>query len=67
MTRSRDPWNIHPAKKVASISPSLRIEFDTKAQKLIDRVLKPKYVRPPRKDEQFNYVIDIGAKWFKSG
>lgn len=57
---------MRPAKKIGSISPSLKTEVETKAQELIDKVLKPKYVRPPKKDEQFNYITDIGSKWFRS-
>jgi len=36
-----------------------------KARDLIENVLKPKYVLPPEEDEQFNYIIDIGAKWYR--
>jgi hypothetical protein len=66
VAKPREPWNIRPAKKVASISPSLKTEVERKAQELIDKVLKPKYVRPPKKDEQFNYINDIGSKWFRN-
>lgn len=66
MAKPRAPWNIQPAKKVASVSPSLKTEVETKARELIDNVLKPKYVRPPRKDERFNHLIDIGAKWYRN-
>ena len=66
MAEPRDPWNIRPAKKVASVSPSLKTEVETKARELIDKVLKPKFVRPPKKGEWLNYIIDIEAKWFRN-
>ena len=66
MARPREPWNIRPAKKIASISPSLKTEVETKACELIDNVLTPKYVRRPKKDERFNHIIDIRAKWFRN-
>lgn len=66
MAKPREAWNIRPAKKVASISPLLKTEVERKARELIDKVLKPKYVRPPEKDERFNYIIDIEAKWFRN-
>jgi hypothetical protein len=28
--------------------------------------LKPKHVLPPPVDAQFNYITDIGAKWFRN-
>jgi hypothetical protein len=37
-----------------------------KATDLIENVLKPKHVLPPPKDGQFNYIIDIGAKWYRN-
>ena len=66
MAKPREPWNIRPAKKIASISASLKTEVEAKAQELIENVLKPKYVLPPKKDEQFNYIVDIGAKWYRN-
>ena len=29
-------------------------------------MLKPKYVLPPPVEGQFNYIIDIGAKWYRN-
>jgi hypothetical protein len=33
---------------------------------LIDNVLKPKHVLPPPDKAQFNYITDIGAKWYRN-
>jgi hypothetical protein len=65
MAKAREPWNIRPAKKRASVTASLKSEVETKAKDLIEKVLKPKYVQPPQKDEQANYITDIGAKWYR--
>ncbi len=32
---------------------------------LIENVLKPRYVKPPKEDQRFNYITDIQAKWFR--
>ncbi|HBI43351.1 MAG TPA: hypothetical protein DDY78_10925 [Planctomycetales bacterium] len=40
--------------------------METKAKELIENVLKPKHVLPPKKGEQINYIIDIGAKWYRN-
>ncbi len=45
---------------------SLKAEVEAKAAALIENVLKPKHVLPPPKDGEFNYIIDIGAKWYRN-
>ena len=62
----RDPWNISPAKKRASVSASLKAEVEAKAKELIDNVLKPKHVKSPTIGQEFNYIIDIRAKWYRN-
>jgi hypothetical protein len=66
MARAREPWNIRPARKSPSVASSLQAEVQAKANDLIANVLKPKYVKPPKKGEQFNYITDIGARWFRN-
>ena len=66
MAKPRDPWNIRPAKKSSPVSASLKAEVETKARDLIEKVLKPKHVLPPKKGERFNYISDIGAKWYRN-
>ena len=63
MPKPREPWKIRPAKKSASVSAPIKAEVEAKARDLIENVLKPKHVQPPPAGEQFNYIIDIGAKW----
>lgn len=64
MAKAREPWNIRPAKKRAAVTASLKSEVETKARDLIGNVLKPKHVLPP-KENQGNYIIDIGSKWYR--
>ena len=67
MAKKRKAWMIRPAKKpTSSLSDSFKAEVQTKATALIEDVLKPRYVQPPPKDVQFNYIIDIGAKWYRN-
>lgn len=37
-----------------------------KDEALIEKVMKPKYIQPPPEDQRFNYIIDIGAKWYRN-
>src|SRR5580692_443696 len=67
MAKPRKPWRISPLKKPKTPLPdSLKAEVEAKAAALIENVLKPKHVLPPPKDGQFNYIIDIGAKWYRN-
>ena len=67
MAKQRKAWMISPGKKPKSSVPdSLKAELEGKATYLIEKVLKPTHIQPARKDERFNYIIDIGAKWLPS-
>jgi len=66
MSKPREPWNIRPAKKRAAVAASIKTEVETKAKDLIENVLKPKHVPATKKDERFNYITDIGAKWYRN-
>jgi hypothetical protein len=66
MARPREPWNIRPAKKTVSVSALIKAQVEAKAKDLIDNVLKPKNVMPQPVEGQFNYIIDIGAKWYRN-
>ena len=61
MPKPREPWNIQPAKEQAAVPASLKSEAETKANELIEKTLKPGYVKSSAKDQQFNHVIDIEA------
>ena len=67
MAKPRNVWMTIPAKKSKSSVPdSIKAELEAKATGLIENVLKPKHVQPPPKDQQFNYIIDIGTKWHRN-
>ena len=66
MAKAREPWNIRPARKVAAVTASVKAEVEAKAGDLIENILKPKYVKPPKKAREINYITDIGAKWFRN-
>jgi hypothetical protein len=63
-------WGWFPAARASS--PKIKTDaaakavIETKARELIDKVLKPKHVKRPRKDERFNYLSDITLKWHGS-
>ena len=64
MPKHRKAWMISPGKSPKpSVPDSIKAELEAKATDLIENVLKPMHVLPLQKDEQFNYITDIGAKW----
>ena len=66
MAKQRKAWMIRPAKNPKPIPDSLKKELAAKAKDFIENVLKPKHVKPPQENERFNYIIDIGAKWYRN-
>ena len=67
MAKPRKSWQISPAKTPKPPLPdSIKAEVEAKATALIENVLKPRYVLPPPEDGQFNYIADIGAKWYRN-
>ena len=60
-------WVYRPARQPKPKVPdSTKQEVERKAGELIDSVLKPRYIEPPAEDEQFNYLAEISAKWYRS-
>ncbi|MDB5337611.1 MAG: hypothetical protein JWN70_3230 [Planctomycetaceae bacterium] len=67
MGKQQKAWIARPVKSShPSMLDSIKMELETKATDLIQNVLKPKHVLPPPEDMQFNYLIDIGMKWYRN-
>ena len=49
----------------SSIPDAIKSELETKAAKLIENVLKPKHFLPQKPEIEFNYISDIGTKWYR--
>lgn len=57
-------WMPKPKKKTSpKVSELIKAQIKLKADTLIENVLKPKYIEPPPKDNDFNYLVDIFSKW----
>jgi hypothetical protein len=65
MARQQKPWGYSPRKAPTSqIQETLKREVTTKANELLETVLKPKHIQPPPENPQFNYIVDIYGKWY---
>jgi hypothetical protein len=56
-----------PRSKLARIGVTevVKTEVTTKANELIEKVLKPQHIQPSPDNPQFNYIIDIHGKWYQ--
>ena len=64
---SKKQWSFSPKNTSrASASDAVKTEVMTKADVLVETVLKPKYIAPPPENAQFSYLVDIYAKWNQS-
>lgn len=67
MAKQRKAWMISPGKSPKpSVPDSIKAELEAKATDLIENFLKPKHVLPPPVEVHFNYITDIGAKWYRN-
>src|SRR6266496_2604282 len=65
MPKEINRWAMYPRKtSTASLPEALKMEVTTKANELIETVLKPRYIQPPPENPQFNYIVDIYGKWY---
>ncbi len=67
MAKSRKIWVFSPPKQAKPKLPNaLKANVTAEANELIDTVLKPTHVKPPARDEHFNYIVDIYSKWYRN-
>jgi hypothetical protein len=67
MAKQRKAWVFSAEKSPKTSLPgTLKDEVETKANELIENVLKPGNIQPPPEGSQSNYIIDIKTKWIGS-
>lgn len=66
MAKLRKTWVYSPPKPPAPKVPvNVKTEAEQKARQLIEAELIPRYIKPPPKNDNFNYLIDIYTKWYR--
>lgn len=61
---TRKRWMYVPPKPAKPKLPDdLKAEVQRKADEFLESYLKPTFIRPPPKDHQWNYIVDIFTKW----
>ncbi len=67
MARSPKRWIYSPRKpRPPKVPGHLKQRVTRAATELIEKILKPTNIKPPPKDMQWNYLVDICAKWHGS-
>ncbi len=67
MPQPKKMWVYAPKKPTPPKVPeALKREVETKANALVESVLKPLHVKEPEPDPQFNYIVDLYTKWYHS-
>ena len=60
-------WGYAPDRRIKPTVPDdLKKEVQAKADDLVEKVLKPKYIKPPPKKPRWNYPIELWTKWHRS-
>jgi hypothetical protein len=49
-----------------TVPADLKKEVQAKADKLVEKVLRPRYIKPPPRKPKFNYPIELWTKWHGS-
>lgn len=63
---TRKVWMYSPPKPPAPKVPAgFKDEVQRQANELVTSTLRPRYIKPPPKDNRFNYVVDIFTKWYR--
>ena len=66
MPKQHNPWANEPRRASTTTLPEkLKQEVTRKANELIETVLKPRAVKPPPENPQYNYIVDVYGKWYR--
>jgi len=66
MAKRQKMWVYSPPKPPKPKVPeSIKEEVERKGNELVESTLKPK-IKPPSKDQRFNYLVDIYTKWYRN-
>jgi hypothetical protein len=64
MPKTQKRWGYSPPRPPKPKVPeAIKLEMETKANALVESILKPTHIKPPPKDAKFNYIVDIFTKW----
>ena len=67
MAKRRKVWMCCPPKPPKPKVPDqLREQVSAKSMQLVEEHLRPNHIESPPENPQFNYIIDIFTRWYRS-
>ena len=65
--KNKKMWVYSPAKQPKPKVPESEKQLiSEKCNELIETELKPKHIKPPPTDNDWNYLVDIFGKWYRN-
>jgi hypothetical protein len=64
MSKKKKAWVYRPTKP--KVPDSVKSELTEKAERIIETILKPKYIKEKPKDYEYNYLVNIFSKWYSN-
>ena len=52
-----------PKRAKPKVPPAIKAEVERRGNERVEAVIKPKHIKPPPDDTDFNYLVDIYTKW----
>lgn len=66
MANRKKGWLASTPKRAKSqVPPDIKAEVERRGNTLVESVIKPKHIKPPPDDTDFNYLVDIYTKWYR--
>lgn len=69
MATRKKTWVYNPPKQKKTkpqISEESKQNIQKKGNEIVEKVLKPEYLKPVPEDQKLNHIIDIYTKWYRN-
>jgi len=67
MAKKQKTWVYSPpSQPKPEVPEDIKRDVETKANALVEAVLKPTHIKPPPDDDSFNYIVDVYTKWYRN-
>jgi hypothetical protein len=64
MAKRQNRWINSPSHSTRPrVTDNVKADVERKAAELVEKVLKPRNIKPPPEDGRFNYIVDIYTRW----
>ena len=64
--RKRQWVYVAPKPVKPQVPDSVKTSLKEQADEIITNILKPKYIKKPPTNNDFNYLVEIYSKWYRT-